>query len=209
VPIATGRDRNRALSPRSPVVARAVTRALRVVATSCSSPGSMPATSRRCELRSHRRLRGPSRKPPTGPVTTFSNSRHAVEYNREMLRAARMVIAAFLALSVAALPVLLDRCAESCELHGAIAANAPACHHAASTATQITRAPAPCGHDYNGTSVTAVKSVELTGRTFASVATAVIQPLIAVPVGAGIHVDPHSPPRAPDPFARLSLPLRV
>jgi hypothetical protein len=126
-----------------------------------------------------------------------------------MLRTARIMIAAVLALALAALPVMLDRCVESCELHGAVAASAPACHHAASTGTHITQAPAPCGHDHTGTSVTAVKSVELTGRTFASVATAVIQSSSAASGGAGFRVDVHTSSHAPTPFARLSLPLRV
>ena len=126
-----------------------------------------------------------------------------------MFRVTRIAIAAVLALAVAALPLMLDRCSEWCEAHQSTVANAPACHHAASSGTHIIPAPASCGHDHNGSSVTASKTFELTGRTVAPVATTGSQSSTALPAGADVGVDPHAPPHSPTPFARLSLPLRL
>lgn len=126
-----------------------------------------------------------------------------------MFRVTRIAVAAILALAIAGLPVMLDRCAESCEAHGATAVSTPACHHAVASGPHITKAPAPCGHDHNGTAVTAAKSFAPTGRAFAVTATAASQFSITVPVGAGLRADPHAPPDSSPPLSGRSLPLRV
>jgi hypothetical protein len=126
-----------------------------------------------------------------------------------MSRVTKLALAAVLALAVAALPLMLDRCAESCDAHQSAVANTPACHHTASTGTHITKAPASCGHDHNAKAVTAAKSVAPTDRAFALTATAGGQLSIARPVDADVRVDPHSPPDSSPPLAGRSLPLRV
>ena len=60
-----------------------------------------------------------------------------------MFRSARLAVAALLALAIAALPVVLDRCAESCEAHQHVVAATPACHHAASTGTHLLTSAVP------------------------------------------------------------------
>jgi hypothetical protein len=126
-----------------------------------------------------------------------------------MFRVTRIAVAAVLALAVTALPLMLDRCAESCEAQQHSLATAPACHHLTSTGTHITPAPASCGHDHTGTVVTAAKNLAPTGRAFALTATAGSRLSIAPPVGPDAGVDPHRPPDSPPPLAHRSLPLRV
>src|SRR5258707_15766623 len=108
-----------------------------------------------------------------------------------MFRATRIAIAAILGVAIAALPVVLDRCAESCEAHQHTGASTPACHHAAPTGTHISQVPAPCGHDHHGTAVMAAKGPASTGRGFASTVTAGCQPTLAPPVAAALRLRPH------------------
>src|SRR5436309_15827383 len=65
----------------------------------------------------------------------------------------RAASAAVLALALVALHLALDQCSALCETHRDAVASTPSCHHAASTAMRIGRAPAPCAHDHNATSV--------------------------------------------------------
>jgi hypothetical protein len=126
-----------------------------------------------------------------------------------MLRVTRIAVAAIVALAVAALPVMLDRCAESCEAHEATVASTPACHHATATGPHITKVPVPCGHDHNGTAVTTVKSVAPSGRAFAFTAIVVSSLSATLPAGARVDVDTQAPPDTSPPLAGRSLPLRV
>jgi hypothetical protein len=126
-----------------------------------------------------------------------------------MFRVTRTAVAACLALAVAALPMMLDRCSELCDAHSATAASTPACHHAVAAGPHITKAPAPCGHDHSGTAVAAAKSFASTGRAFAFTATPFSQASITAPVGAGVRADPHAAPASSPPLAGGSLPLRV
>jgi len=126
-----------------------------------------------------------------------------------MFRATRIAVAAILAMAIAALPVVLDRCAESCDTHQRTVASTPACHHAASTGTHISQVPAPCGHDHNGTAVTAANKSVPTGRAFDSIVLVDTQPAVAPPTAADVRVRPHSPTNFSPTFIRRSLPLRV
>jgi hypothetical protein len=126
-----------------------------------------------------------------------------------MFRVTRIAVAAIVALAVAALPMMLDRCAESCDAHQHTIASAPACHHAASTGTHITPAPASCGHDHNGTTVTAAKSFAPTSRAFALIAGAIGPLGVAPPAAADIRFEPHAPPDPSPSLSGRSLPLRV
>ena len=126
-----------------------------------------------------------------------------------MLRAIRIATAAVLAVAVAALPLMLDRCAESCDAHQSAVASTPACHHATSTGTHITQAPTSCGHDHNARAVAAAKSPAPTDRPFAFIAAPGSQHSVERPADADVRIDPHSPPEASPPLAGRSLPLRV
>jgi hypothetical protein len=126
-----------------------------------------------------------------------------------MFRVTRIAVAAVLALAVAALPIMLDRCAESCEAHQHTIASTSACHHATSTGLHLAPVPAPCGHDHNGTAVTAAKSFAPAGRAFALAAIGGSQLSVAPPAGADVRVDAHSPTDSSPPLAARSLPLRV
>src|SRR5258706_15310513 len=107
-----------------------------------------------------------------------------------MFRVTRIAIAAVLALAVAALPLMLDRCSESCEAHQSLVANTAACHHATSSGTHITKAPASCGHDHNAQAVTTAKSFAPTDRAFALTALAGNQLPASRPAEAHVRVDP-------------------
>jgi hypothetical protein len=126
-----------------------------------------------------------------------------------MFRATRIAVAAVLALAIAALPVVLDRCAESCEAHRNAVASTPACHHATSTGTHISQVPTPCGHDHNGTAVTTAKSPTPTAPSFDSVVTMDSQVTVAPTAAADLRVWPHSPPDFSPTLDGRSLSLRV
>ena len=126
-----------------------------------------------------------------------------------MFRAARPAVAAILALAVAVLPLVLDRCADSCEAHQHIVVNTPACHHAASTGTHLSQAPSPCSHDHNATTLTAAKGPAPTERVFDSIVAIDNEPAMAPSMSAGLRVRPHSPPDSSPTLDRRSLPLRV
>jgi len=72
-----------------------------------------------------------------------------------MFRAIRTAVAGILVLAIAALPVMLDRCAASCDAHQNAIASTPECHHATSTGMHLSQVPGRCGHDHNGTAVSA------------------------------------------------------
>src|SRR5205809_969790 len=113
-----------------------------------------------------------------------------------MFRATRMAVALVLALGIAALPVVLDRCTESCEAHRHSAASTPPCHHTASTGTRISQSPDRCGHDHGGTAVMAAKGPAPTGRAFDLVVTVDRQLTVTPPPAAHLRVRPHSPPES-------------
>jgi len=126
-----------------------------------------------------------------------------------MLRATRIAVAAILALAVAVLPVVLDRCAESCDAHQHTVASTPACHHASSTGPQLSQLPSACGHDHSATTVTTASGFLQTGRAFDSIVAFDMQPVVAPPAAAGVRVRPHSPPHFSATLDRRSVPLRV
>src|SRR3954451_12574199 len=126
-----------------------------------------------------------------------------------MLRVLRVAVAAVLTIAVGTLPLLVDRCAASCDAHQATATAAPACHHATATGTHLTQVPSSCGHDHNGTAVTAAKSSVPTDRSFALLATPPSEFWIESPVRADVPVSPHAPPGTPLSLGGRTLPLRV
>jgi hypothetical protein len=126
-----------------------------------------------------------------------------------MFRVARLTVAVLLALAIAALPAVLDRCAESCQAHQHIVASTTACHHAVSTGTRLSRVPSRCRHDDDATALTAAKRPAPAGRAFDSIAAMENEPMMAGAAAAGLGVQLHSPPDSSATLDRRSLPLRV
>src|SRR3954452_24807096 len=124
-----------------------------------------------------------------------------------MPRGIRIAVAVIVAVAVA--PLLLDRCAESCDAHQSALAGAPACHHATSTGTHVTRLPASCGHDHNATALTAGKTLAPTASAFDLVAAVNHSLSVLTPPAPDTRVDPHRPPDTSPALAARSLPLRV
>ena len=126
-----------------------------------------------------------------------------------MFRATKIAVAAVVALAMAVLPVVLDQCAGSCEAHRHTIASTPACHHTTSTGTHIAHVPIPCGHDHNGTAITAANNPAPTGKAFHSIVAVDGRPTLVSPAAASHRVRPHSPPSSSLALDRRSLPLRV
>ena len=124
-----------------------------------------------------------------------------------MRRRISIAVAAVLAVTLA--PLLLDRCAESCDAHQSALGTAPPCHHATSTGTHVTRLPVPCGHDHNATALTTAKTSAPSASAFDLIA-AVNDSLCAhAPPCTDTRVDPRRPPDSSRALAARSLPLRV
>ena len=124
-----------------------------------------------------------------------------------MFRLMRVAVAAVVAVAIITLPLALDRCAESCDVH--TLATVPECHHAASTGAHFAPAPQSCGHDHSGTAVLAAKNAASSERAF-DATLAVPSPFTLAPHVSGIaRVTPHSSPGPPSALAGGFLPLRV
>lgn len=126
-----------------------------------------------------------------------------------MFRAMRFATAAALALAVAALPVVLDQCADSCEAHRNAMASTPSCHHATSSGTRIKQVPTRCGHDHNGTAATSAPGSPLADRSLDHVVATVELPTSLTPVLSVRRVLTHAPPGPSSPPPDRSLPLRI
>src|SRR4029077_17506540 len=118
-------------------------------------------------------------------------------------------VACVLALALAALPVVLDRCAQSCEAHRISVASAPACHHVVSGGAHLSQAPVPCGHDHNATALSAARNADLGGRRIDSSVAAHRHPAPAPAFAADLRAQPHAEPDSSPPLDSRSLPLRV
>jgi hypothetical protein len=130
-------------------------------------------------------------------------------YNRDMFRALRFATAAALALAVAALPVVLDQCAESCEAHRGAMAGTPSCHHATPAGIRIKAVPTRCGHDHSGTAATSAPGSTLADRSLDNVVATVALPASVTPAMPFRRVLTHAPPGPSSPPPDRSLPLRI
>jgi len=122
--------------------------------------------------------------------------------------AIRTATAAVLAIAVAALPLVLDRCAASCEARHDRVESTPSCHHTSSTALHVGRVPAPCGHDHGGIVVSAAASAAARVRTLGSVAASFAVPPITTPLSRRVVLN-HAPPGSSLTLDTRSLPLRI
>ncbi len=132
-----------------------------------------------------------------------------IGYNQTMFRVIRMVTAALLAVALAVLPTVLDRCMATCEAHHDAVASTPSCHHTTSTATRIGQVPLPCGHDHHLAAVTSARSAAPTGRSLNSMAAIVPVTLPVLPDATERRRSPHSPRGSSLSLDRRSLPLRI
>jgi hypothetical protein len=74
-----------------------------------------------------------------------------LDYNQIMLGPLRTAIGAMLAVAFATAPIILDRCAASCDLAHATEATTATltCHHSTATTVRVGRVPRGCGHDHS------------------------------------------------------------
>jgi hypothetical protein len=132
-------------------------------------------------------------------------------YNKVVLGSLRTAIGVMLAVAFATAPIILDRCAASCDLAHATeaATSTPTCHHSTATTVRIGRAPRGCGHDHSGIVTTLTVS--------AAPHTPVLTPLVGAMTGrtpgdiAGVTrfaLSFASPPHVPL-SRRLSVSLRT
>lgn len=120
----------------------------------------------------------------------------------------RAATAAVVAVALAALPVLLDRCEASCDMHRP-AAEAPSCHHASPSAPRVGHAPAPCGHDHSGAVAASVVGATPSARASAPPAAEIAD---TAPHAHAIAIEFVSTSAPPGPIPALPptrLPLRI
>jgi hypothetical protein len=126
-----------------------------------------------------------------------------------MFRAIRTAIAGVLALAIAALPVVVERCATSCDAHRSTLARTPECHHAAGSGTRLSPLPRQCGHDHSGATVASANGTASTERSLDSITTLDGRLTLAPTIPAAALVRPHAPPESSFLLDRRSLPLRI
>src|SRR6516162_9044138 len=122
-----------------------------------------------------------------------------------MLGRARTVLLPLLMMTLTAAPVVLNQCATSCQAHHEAIASTPSCpHHTAVSphGAHLQHAPNACGHDHNGTLVTA----ESGGRVVTSLATALTSRAISLAPVTLEAVVVHAPPgHEPSSVLRVSI----
>ena len=126
-----------------------------------------------------------------------------------MFRGARIALVAVLAIAVASVPLILDQCAATCEMHHETVASTPACHHSGTASAHLGQTPQPCGHDHNGTSVTPDGGSIPTIRNFVMGTAIVLMPISPALVGTSQTLHTHAPPGPLPQFDRRSLTLRI
>ena len=106
-----------------------------------------------------------------------------------------------------ALPVLFDRCAESCDAHTRAAAAAPSCHHNSQPPTRVGRTPVRCSHDRVDVATAAVVAPAV--APFAPMPMIEVASVPVLPITLVDRPAVESPPPLASPFTSRSLPLRV
>jgi hypothetical protein len=126
-----------------------------------------------------------------------------------MFRPAKLVLAAVLAITVGAVPLVLDQCAANCEAHQDSIAGTAACHHNAdASSAHLGHAPTSCAHDHTGTLGTSDTGFAPTSRAF--VASVAIVPALVIPAPTTRQTRRTRARPGPTPrLDRRSLPLRV
>jgi hypothetical protein len=132
-----------------------------------------------------------------------------IGYNRGMFRGGRVGLVAVLAIAIASVPLLLDQCAATCEMHHESVASAPSCHHSGTASAHLGQMPGTCGHDHNGTTVTVENGSIVSIRGVAMGVAIVMMPISPAMVAAPQAVHTHAPPDAPPSRDRRSLTLRI
>ncbi len=133
-----------------------------------------------------------------------------MRYNRGMLRSARIGFVLALAVAVASVPLMLDQCAATCEMHHETVASTPVCHHRGSTGAHLGQTPGSCGHDHNSTSVAPDDGSAPNIRTARTSVTVVVTPTILTAATTPQRIQAHDPPGLDgQQFDRRALPLRI
>jgi hypothetical protein len=71
--------------------------------------------------------------------------------------------------AVFVLPLALDQCLASCELHRTTTTTSgPTCHHSSSASTRIGHLPTPCGHDHSARITSSTAAPAQTEQTLAA-----------------------------------------
>ena len=127
-----------------------------------------------------------------------------------MLRSVRIGFVLALAVAVASVPLMLDQCAATCEMHHETVASTPVCHHSGSTGAHLGQTPGSCGHDHNSTSVTPDDGSAPNIRTASTSVTVFVTPTILTAAATPHTVQAHDPPGLDNQqFDRRALPLRI
>jgi hypothetical protein len=133
-----------------------------------------------------------------------------VRYDRMVVRVLKTLATMALALVVAVVPVLLDRCAEGCAAHApASVAATPACHHARSPAPTMGQAARQCAHGEEPAALVAVKNTAPAQTTFPLIAVVVDRPGTIDQPGAALRLRDAAPPGSSLTLDTSSLPLRI
>ena len=128
-----------------------------------------------------------------------------------MSRTTRPSLALVLSLAFAAVPLVLDQCAASCDVARSAdaSASAPTCHHASSPAAQIGRPPNGCGHDHSGAVATLTVAAAPPARTSLSALAAIPSPTL-VDIAIAYQIDvPFARPPSTIPSRALFQSLRI
>jgi hypothetical protein len=123
-----------------------------------------------------------------------------LRYNRDVLGRVRISVVAILVMALTVAPVVLNQCAASCQAHREAIASTPICpHHSAASnhGVRLQSVPSACGHDHNGTVVTAENGFEL-GRVLttsaATLTTGTSSSALATAEAVSIHAPPDIEP---------------
>jgi hypothetical protein len=126
-----------------------------------------------------------------------------------MFGVTKQAIASVLALAIIVLPIVLDRCAESCEAQHRTIASTANCHHASSSAAQMGHETAPCGHDHHGIAVASSNDPAPARPLFNAMIAVATASTSVSPTAAAYRIPPHAPPGSSLDLHRRSLPLRI
>jgi hypothetical protein len=115
--------------------------------------------------------------------------------------------AVVLAVALLALPLVLDRCAASCDAHPDIAT--PSCHHSAATTIGIGQTPSPCGHDHGGPVVVPADRIVHVLPAFDSAVAVAVAAVTPARASFDRCHQTHDPPGSSLVLGAQSLPLRL
>jgi hypothetical protein len=126
-----------------------------------------------------------------------------------VFRIARFSAVGMLAIAIASVPLILDRCATKCEMHHETVAGAPTCHHPGTTSPRLAQTPGTCGHDHSAAGVAPESGAIRMIHDFTMGVAFVTMPIAAVATLASEAVHRHGPPGPTVLSERLRVSLRI